>query len=240
MKKLLTTMAVALVAATAVRADVLALWQNDDVSGSDTNATVDSTHADISASLLAFGAGLGPAAGWNTSLSSFAHTLTSSLSAAVAANDYFTFTLTPGAGKQVSYSSIYNLIAMNAGGSAPLDSAIEFTLMSSLTGFTASDGLASFIAVHDDATGSGAQDNTHTYDVSGVSALQNVGSAVEFRLYTHTSSGTPNRMAIGHIFFNDGADDLRVDGTVIPEPATLGLVGFFAAGMLWIRRKFAI
>jgi len=28
--------------------------------------------------------------------------------------------------------------------------------------------------------------------------------------------------------------------TVIPEPATLGMVAFLGGGMLWIRRKFMI
>ena len=35
-------------------------------------------------------------------------------------------------------------------------------------------------------------------------------------------------------------DDLIVNGTVIPEPGTLGLLGFASAGILWFRKRYSI
>ncbi len=37
-----------------------------------------------------------------------------------------------------------------------------------------------------------------------------------------------------------GLSEVRFEGTVIPEPATLGLIGVFGGGMLFIRRRFMI
>ena len=47
-------------------------------------------------------------------------------------------------------------------------------------------------------------------------------------------------MAIGKTWSGLSGEDLRVDGSVVPEPGTLGLLGFAAAGLLWFRRRLSM
>ncbi|MEA2068349.1 MAG: PEP-CTERM sorting domain-containing protein [Verrucomicrobiota bacterium] len=110
--------------------------------------------------------------------------------------------------------------------------------MSSLTGFTASDGLDTLDV---SATIGGANYGEGTFDLSGVSALQTVaaGTVVEFRMYAHTTSGQMTRMGVGEAWGPD-RDDMTLNGTVIPEPATLTLLVFVSGGMLWFRKRFAM
>ena len=235
MKKLLTTTAVALVVATVARADILANWNNEALAAGATSAPVGSTHANVSSSAQTFGAGL-QVSNYPEALTSYAHTLTTTLSGAVTGSDYFTFTISPDAAAQVSYSSLYLRYTLQANAQP---ATTQWTLMSSLTGFTASDGLDTLDVT---ATAAGANYGEGTFDLSGVSALQSVaaGTAVEFRMYAHNTSGTMTRMGVGEAWGPD-RDDMTLNGTVvIPEPATITLFGFVAGGMLWIRRRFAI
>jgi hypothetical protein len=239
MKGLITTMAVALVAATAVRADTLAFWDNGGMPVNQATAPVDVVHAGMSSTSLSAGAGLNTNPSWPDSLASYAHTLKGSLGEAITANHYFTFTLTPDAGKTVSYDNIFTRVSLNTG-DTNVGATIEFFLLSDQTGFTASDSLDSFSATRSPGS-SGAAYVPGTFDVSGVSGLQNLAVATEFRIYAVETAGVANRMGIGEAWGgNTHSDDLVVNGTVIPEPATLGLLCFFSAGLLWIRRKFAI
>ena len=239
MKKLITTMAVVLVAATAVQADTIAAWDMSGVAASSASAPATTAGSGMSASSFAIGSGLA-AVNWPDAVGSFADwQISSSLEYAVdVGNDYFSFTLTPDAGKTASYDNIYTRFVMNAGGA---DAAMNFTLMSSQTGFTTNSSsiLGSFnIATLAAVEGYNPSVHTTDFDVSGVVALQNVATATEFRIYTWKDYGG-NRIGIGHTWSGLSGDDLRVDGTVIPEPATLGLLGFVSAGMLWFRRRFA-
>lgn len=233
MKKLSVLIALALVAATAVQADVLANWNNEALVAGATAAPVANTHADVASSDLTFGAGL-QVSNYPEALTSYAHTLFTSLSAAVTGNDYFTFTVTPDASKLVSYSDLYLRYTLQANA---YPATTQWTLMSSLTGFTASDGLDTLNVT---ASASGANYGEGTFDLSGVSGLQNVaaGTPVEFRMYAHNTSGTMTRMGVGEAWGPD-RDDMTLNGTVVPEPATLSLFGFVAGGMLWIRKRFA-
>ncbi len=236
MKRLITTMAIALVAATAVRADVLALWENDDLTTTNLTATADTVHADLSSSTM--DQLIGSADGWNDTLGAIQNAAgVNSLATAITAGDYFTFTITPNAGKVVSYSDAFLRYSVGAN---VRPATTVFTLMSSLTGFTSADAIGTVSAsLPVDASVVG----TGTFDLTGASALQSVaaGTAVEFRLYAHnTDANAMTRVSIGHLFATNGTDDFVLNGTVVPEPATLGLLGFAAAGMLWVRRKFAI
>lgn len=240
MKRIITTMAITLVAATAVQADTLAAWDmtgNDGSSGSQvaTTAGLGMTVGD-----LAVGPGLMANVSWPDSVNSFADwQISSSLEYAVTAgNDYFSFSVTPGPGQSASYDNIYSRFVMNAGGS---DAAMNFTLMSSQTGFTTNSSsiLGNFnIATTADDEGYTPSAFATDFDVSGVAALQNVDTATEFRIYTWKDYGG-NRLGIGKTWSGETGDDLRVDGSVVPEPSTMGLLGVAAAGMLWCRRRFS-
>ena len=236
MKKLITTIAVALVAATAVRADVLALWENDDLTTTSLTAVADTVHVDLSSSTM--DQLIGGADGWNDTLGAIQNDAgVNSLATAITAGDYFTFTITPDAGKVVSYSDAFLRYSVGAN---VRPSTTVFTLMSSLTGFTSSDAIDTVSAsLPVDAS----VVDTGTFDVTGESALQSVaaGTAVEFRLYAHnTGANAMTRVSIGHLFSANGTDDFVLNGTVIPEPATLGLLVFVSGGMLWFRNRFAM
>lgn len=232
MKKTVTTIAMVLIAAITVRADVLALWENDDVAGADLTAAVDTVHADLSSSVLS--QAIGSAANWNDTLGAIHNAAAvNTLAAAITANDYFSFTVTPDAGKSVNYSDLFLRYSVAAN---VQPATTVFTLMSDVTGFTALDGIDTVSATHSSGT---SIVGTDTFDISGVAALQNVASSVEFRLYVHNASGNMTRVAIGHLFYGNGTDDLVLNGTVIPEPATMGLFGFASAGLLWWRKRFA-
>jgi len=238
MKKLITTMAVVLVAATAARADVLAAWDMSGIAASSTSAPATTTGSGMSTSSFAIGPGL-QAVNWPDAVGSYADwQISTSLEYALGAgNDYFTFTVTPDAGKTASFSNIFTRFVANAGGS---DSSINFALFSDQTGFTTNDILGSLNAA------TIAADTAYNpvvfatdFDVSGVAALQNVATATEFRIYTWKDYGG-NRIGIGKTWSGLTGDDLVVDGTVIPEPATMGLFGLAAAGMLWFRKRFSM
>jgi len=77
------------------------------------------------------------------------------------------------------------------------------------------------------------------FDLSGA-GLTGLSAATEFRIYVSVATGG-NRLGIGHTFTGETVtDELVVNGTVIPEPATLGLLVFVSGGMLWFRKRFAM
>jgi hypothetical protein len=85
----------------------------------------------------------------------------------------------------------------------------------------------------DDSTGETAQNGTWTtisgsYDI----AAGDGGSAGGIQISTDLGGYT----SAGGIFL----DNISVDITTIPEPATLGLVGAFGGAVLFIRRRFMI
>ena len=237
MKKLITTMAVVLVAASVAQADTIAAWDMTGIAARTASAPATTEGSGISAGSFAIGPGL-VAVDWPDAVGSFADwQISTSIEYALGAgNDYFSFTVTPDAGKTASYSNIFTRFVVNAGGT---DTSMNFALLSSQTGFTTNDVLGSFNTV---AIAADTQYNpvafTTDFDLSGEAALQGVATATEFRIYAWKDNGG-NRIGIGHTWGNGSGDDLRVDGTVIPEPGTLGLLGFAAAGMFWFRKRFS-
>ena len=238
MKKLITTMAVMLVAATVVHADTIAAWDMSGNAGSAGTQVATTTGAGMTAGSFAVGPGLQTNAGWVDSVNSYADwQVSSSLEWALGGGqDYFSFSLTPGAGQTASYSNVYTRFVVNAGNTG---TDINFALLSSQTGFTTNDVLGTFNAITGTATNFVPEVFTVDFDLSGEAALQGVATATEFRIYTWKNSGG-NRIGIGKTWSGQTGDDLRVDGSVIPEPGTLGLLGFAAAGMLWFRKRFSM
>ena len=203
-----------LIYAGSVSAETLVNWNNDGLSrtgGVASKAAPKFVGPFVESSDLTFGKSL-KATAWPDSLTVYANSLERDLAGAIAGDHYYTFTITPKDGKTVSYATIFNRVAVNCGNLAA-GASIKFVLMSSVTGFIAGNELGSFVASHP-ADNSGATTTTDTFDVSGTAALQNVAGPVEFRIYAVTADGVPNRMGYGHIFYQEGQDDLRIEGTV--------------------------
>lgn len=200
--------------------EALVSWKLDGLSRAGNAAsTAPSTqvHTGIESSVFSLGAGF-EATAWHDALTVYAKDLMSDLSGAVIMEHYYSFTVTPKKGKEISYSSIFNRVAINTG-NMEAGASIQFALMSSATGFApATEGdplkeLATFTVDHP-AGNDKATTVMKTFDVSSVEELQNVGSPIEFRIYAVLVDGVGNRMGYGHIFYQDGQDDLRVMGTL--------------------------
>ena len=210
---------------TTVHASLIAQWNNDDLAASATSASADFVEDGLSVSTLALGAGLNGAVAWPNAIGAFANALPTSLSSSLSGNRYFSFTVTPDVETQISFDDVFIRLAINTGNIA-VDNVISFNLFSDATGLNDGDQLGSYLLTR--AAGSSAViSGTTTFDLSSVLDLQNVDSAVQFRVYAFQQSGTGNRMAIGVPFATDGLADLSVNGTISvgPEPTSVSLFG---------------
>ena len=206
------------------QAETLALWDNDNLLAPARSNAVNAVAADVSAGYLELGTGLAaPGIGndgtpWDNALDAFIYNGVTSLATAIASGHYYGFSVTPNPGKQVDYGSIFTRITLNDAGDG-VGSSVRVVLMSSATGFADGDEIGSFTVTH--APGQGATDVTivtNSFDVSGIAALQNQPSSIEFRLYIVPTGGSYSRIAVGRIFSEDGSGDLSVEGTI--EDAT--------------------
>ncbi len=129
-----------------------------------------------------------------------------SLAAAIAANQYLKITLTPTSGYALSLTSISMQTSVST---AVTD--FHAALLSSATGFTASDTL------HTYAFGT-ASAPLQTVTLSGESDLQGLATATEFRLYGWRDTAGTSTFR----FRSLSGYDVAVTGTVsaVPEPAT--------------------
>lgn len=216
MKKLLLIVCVAamLMHVKVTKADVLVNWNLDGLNRASEAASKAApyvVHDSVSVSDLTFSSTL-KATSWSDALTVYANELVGNLTGALGKKTFFTFTVTPKDGNKVSYSSIFNRISVNTG-NLKTGATIKLVLMSSADGFTAEKELASFEASHP-VDNANATETTGIFDLSGVGSLQHVSGAVEFRMYAVLVNGVGNRLGYGHIFFEDGQDDLRVEGSI--------------------------
>ncbi len=128
--------------------------------------------------------------------------------AAVAANDYVTFTLTPGS--TVSLTSLA-LDAANYTNDGTF-SAESFFVRSSVNAFASNVGTTQSIAA-----GSNGAFANFSFDLSGA-GFQNVATPIEFRIYFQDAISDPDRGVL--------LDNIIVNGTsaAVPEPATLAML----------------
>jgi hypothetical protein len=149
-----------------------------------------------------------------------------SFASAISADDYLSFTLTPAATTDLSLSSVSMLL-----GVATAVTNFNVALASSVTGFTTSDAIWTFSF----ATASPA---VQTVSLSGVTALQNLGGPVEFRVYgwRDTTGTTTFRIR------DNSGSDLSLAGTVsaVPEPSAYAALAGAVALAFACRRKRAL
>lgn len=139
--------------------------------------------------------------------------------AAVTANDYFTFTLTPVPGGQMSLTSLtFDIANFTNDGTF---SAISFFVRSSTNGFSSNVGVTQNVLA-----GSNGVFQAATISLSAA-AFQNVSSPIEFRIYLQDGVTDPDRGGL--------IDNVTVNGTAIPEPATYML---FGVGLLICAQQF--
>lgn len=147
-----------------------------------------------------------------------------SLAAAIAANQYLKITLTPTSGYALSLTSISMQTSVST---AVTD--FHAALLSSATGFTASDTL------HTYAFGT-ASAPLQTVTLSGESDLQGLTAATEFRLY-----GWRDTVGTSTFRFRSlSGYDVAIAGTAsaVPEPATwAAMAGLVALAGAIIRRR---
>ncbi|NTW53662.1 MAG: PEP-CTERM sorting domain-containing protein [Chlorobaculum sp.] len=127
--------------------------------------------------------------------------------AALDANDYFTFTLDAIPGYEIDFASFVYTGTRSASGPS------VFAFRSSLDGFASDIGTPT-------ATGA-------TIDLTA-SQFQHLTNPIEFRLYGYSAGATTGTYSVNDYTFN---------GTVVPEPNTLALVGVGSLLMLGNLRR---
>ena len=204
-------------------ASPLASWDNDNLSGTERSNAVHFVESGMTASDLALSHrwfnDLPP---WTNSIWALISDLpgVTNLASAITENRYFGFFMEPETGMQANYAKVSVRITLN--NYFEEGTTVEFVLMSSATGFADGDEIGSFLS--STSAGEVTDNGLIGIDINAVEALQNVTDEVEFRLYVVLDGGSYSRMGIGHIFREDGADDVRVDGVVAELPPPLELV----------------
>lgn len=147
-----------------------------------------------------------------------------SLAAAIAANQYLSITFTPAAGQAVSLTAI----SLQSGVATAVTN-FNAALLSSATGFTAGDALYSY------AFGT-ASASLQTATLTGEAGLQGLTTATEFRLYGWRDVAGSSTFR----FRSLSGNDVSIQGTVsaVPEPATwAGLAGLLGLAVALGRRR---
>jgi hypothetical protein len=193
-----------------------------------TNATItnpqaaSSLAANIADASLTLGGGVTAASAADTFGGSGFNT--TSLAAAISGDDYLSFTITPSAGYNLSIASISLLTGVSTAVTS-----FHGDLLSSATGFTASDSVHSYLFATTSAP-------IQSIVLSGFTALQNVSGPIEFRLYGWRDPAGTSTFR----FRNLSGSDLVINGSAIavPEPSTCAaMFGLVAFAWVAIRRR---
>lgn len=217
MKRFFAVSTIALMACSASAATV-ASWDFAGFAGNEATAGGNELTG-MEDSVLSRGSGISALANTDSFSASGFQAAGGSLASALTANNYYTFTLEASATYSFSVSSIdFNF-------SSSSDGPQSWALFSSVDGFAAiGDALIDWGHV-------GFDPNTQTATLSGVTELQNISGPIEFRVYGYEASGDG-----GSGRFEGTGNDITVNGEVVPEPATMGLLGLGALALA-LRRK---
>ncbi len=177
-----------------------------------TNMTATSTSKGAGITNANYNLFFGPTGAPNTALSIRGTALTSE-SAAINNNRYFEFTLTPGTG--YTFASLDTLVFDWARGGDQGTRGIY--------AYVSTDGFATSTKIGQQVNSSGTAWNIgQSYNIG----LTNVTGPVVFRFYSR-AEGADNR--------DMRFDNIVVNGTLIPEPASLALMGI--GGLLMLSRR---
>jgi len=205
------------------QADLLVGFDFNGYAGSELQGTSTVTSVGIdSPSLILRGSGIAASAngdrfnanGWDG---------TTSDNNALAANNYFEWTVTTAAGYSMSVTQIAFQVQRSGTGASNL------VLRTSVDGYVANlNTLNNFV--------NGGTTTTSSFDSSGISALQNVSGSVTFRVIAWPGA------AAGTLGFEGAGNDIQILGTtvLVPEPATFLLMGTGFITLLASRRKIRL
>ncbi len=187
-------------------------WEMNGLAGNEATFNSTTTDANLNTSTLSRGGGLN-ASSLANSFSSTSFTAGADLAAAITANDFLQFTVSPVVGQMVSLSTLNANFRRSASGPN------GFQWQYSLDGFsTAGSNIGSAISYTDTATNGLAQ---AAIDLTGISALQNVANpaVITIRLYGYGASDTVGTFAIGRLAGND----LAIIGSTSAIPPSLSI-----------------
>ena len=151
-----------------------------------------------------------------------------SLAGAITANDYMTFTIIADEAGTLNVSgfSLASTIA-SLTNNRPAE---FFNVLAQANGGSTWGAANALTSDQETTVVQGLSDWDDTFiDLSGNASLQGIDS-VEFRIYMWGGNGTA---ASSRVNF----DQIVVEGSVIPEPATIGLLGLGAVALLALRRR---
>ncbi|MBX3741997.1 MAG: hypothetical protein KF712_13455 [Akkermansiaceae bacterium] len=143
--------------------------------------------------------------------------------ASIAANDYFSFRVSPASGFALSLTQLKFSTAFYSGGTFNLTG--WYFVRSSRDNYTTTIGGTSFPETHVNSLN--PTFNEHILDLSGV-AYQDLTSDVTFRIYLYDNSNSETRWL--------AVDNVILEGTVTTIPETSGLA-FLLPGLALLARK---
>lgn len=147
------------------------------------------------------------------------------LDASLSAGGYYTFTVTPDAGTQLSFTDLTFDMFKSSGASAT----VSATLFSSIDGFaTTTDAVGAATLVG----GAGESGSFQNRSIT-LSSLATVSTVTEFRLYLDDggANNNANLFRLDNIILNG-------DASPVPEPASAALLlGLGALGLMARRRR---
>ena len=208
-------------------------------------SSVPRAHPNISVSEFSLGAGIvegkeGGVSNQSGNMYVRAMTTARTLADAIVEGDYLSFTVDVDPASELSLSSLV-LQAGYTNEHSYKNKVLTASLLTSIDGFLSSD-LVSSIATADTSS---VYDGTMTYQAWRIDLsapkFQNLSGRVEFRIYVHDDTDSPNLI---HRF-----DDIILEGVVtgasktdatvdIPEPDTYALLyGLLAMGHVLVRRR---
>lgn len=157
-----------------------------------------------------------------------------SLALSLSNNNFLGFTVTP-TGDNLAFSSLSFGFGLTNNTTTVTTYTGNWAVFSSIDGFTSGSQIAtgSFSLPNGSGAGGTFISPSPVVSLTGVSGLQNVGGAVQFRIYywDNYASGSSS-LAIRF-------DDIQLDAAAVPEPGTMALFALGLGVCVWRTRRRA-